>query len=495
MKKFILALDQGTTGSQAILIDANTFQFIDSMKEEYPQIYPKPSWVEHNLHDIWTSIKNTTEKLLKKHNVGPKDIICIGITNQRETTCAFNKKGEPLCNAIVWQDRRTSEWCQAHKQDEKMIQGKTGLTLDPYFSGTKMAWMLDNNSKVQDAAKNNDLCFGTIDTFLLYKLTNGAVHATETSNASRTLLMNLKNCDWDLELLSYFKIPKNTLPKIQDSFGHFGVTKDLGFIADDIPITCLLGDQQSALFGQGVFSDGGMKCTYGTGAFLLLNIGNEIKFSNNGLLTTVAYSYKGKATYAFEGSSYICGAAVQWLRDNLKLFHSSSEVEELAKKITDLGHVEHILFYPYFSGIGSPYWKPEAKAAIIGMTRDTKEEHLSYACLEGIAFSIYELISAFEKDSGKKITTLRVDGGACKNNLLMKMQATILNTAVERPMVVETTGYGAALGAAVGLGTFDLEKVKDKVSVEKIFNPNTDWTKFYENKTSKWQKNFKALYL
>jgi glycerol kinase len=495
MKKYIIALDQGTTGSQAILVDAQTFNFIDSVKEEYPQIYPKPSWVEHNLHDIWNSIENTTSKLLKKNNVAQNDIVCIGITNQRETTCAFNKKGEPLCNAIVWQDRRTTEWCESHKSDEAMIKNKTGLPLDPYFSGTKMSWMLKNDSNVQLAKKNNDLCFGTIDTFLLYKLTSGHVHATEASNASRTLLMNIESGSWDKDLLKYFDIPETALPQIKDSFGHFGSTRGLSFLPDGVPITCLLGDQQAALFGQGVHSLGGMKCTYGTGAFLLLNIGEQLKYSDNGLLTTVAFKHQGKLCYAFEGSSYICGAAVQWLRDNLKLFSSSSAVENLARQITDLNNVEHILFYPYFSGLGSPYWKPEAKAAIIGMTRDTNENHLAYACLEGIAFSIQELISAFEKDSGTKITNLRVDGGASKNNLLMEIQSTILNAQVERPHVVETTGYGAALGAAIGLGTFDIKNIFEKVKIEKTFSPTENWKDFYIKKSSLWKKNFKNLYL
>jgi glycerol kinase len=495
MKKYIIALDQGTTGSQAILVDAQTFNFIDSVKEEYPQIYPRPSWVEHNLHDIWNSIEKTTSKLLKKNNVAQNDIVCIGITNQRETTCAFNKKGEPLCNAIVWQDRRTTEWCENHKSDESMIKKKTGLPLDPYFSGTKMAWMIKNDSNVQLSKKNSDLFFGTIDTFLLYKLTGHRVHATEASNASRTLLMNIESGDWDQELLNYFEIPKSSLPEIKDSFGHFGTTFGLSFLPDGIPITCLLGDQQAALFGQGVHSIGGMKCTYGTGAFLLLNIGEKLKYSNNGLLTTVAFKHSGKLCYAFEGSSYICGAAVQWLRDNLKLFSSSSAVENLARQIHDLSIVEHILFYPYFSGLGSPYWRPEAKAAIVGMTRDTSESHLAYACLEGIAFSIYELIAAFEKDSGTKITHLRVDGGACKNNLLMELQSTILNAVVERPQVVETTGYGAALGAAIGLGTFDLTKISEKVKLEKSFSPVDNWREFYIKKTHLWKKNFKNLYL
>lgn len=495
MKRYILSLDQGTTGSQTILIDADTFEFVDTVKKEYPQIYPKPGWVEHNLHDIWETIEYTAKTVLQKNNVQPQNVIAIGITNQRETTCAFNLEGTPLANAIVWQDRRTSDYCTQNKSHEKNIRAKTGLPLDPYFSGTKMKWLLENNNEVKNAAKNNQLKFGTIDTFLLYKLTAGKSHATDASNASRTLLMNLKTCQWDKELLQFFSIPENTLPKIQDTFSDFGKTKGLSFLPDGIPVTCLFGDQQSALFGQGVYQAGGMKCTYGTGAFLLLNTGDECKFSDHGLLTTIAYMANGKPVYAFEGACYIAGAAVQWVRDNLKMVKNSSDIEALAQKITDLNKVEHLLFLPFFSGLGSPFWKPEAKAAIIGMTRDTKDEHIAYATLEGIAFSIYDLVNAFEQDAKSKIKKLNVDGGACKNNLLMEMQATILNSQIVRPKVTETTGFGAALGAAVGLGQLKLSDVSKMVRADKEFSPNVQNTNFYQKKTQKWTETVKKLYL
>lgn len=495
MKRYILSLDQGTTGSQTILIDADTFEFIDTIKKEYPQIYPKPGWVEHNLHDIWETIEFTAKTVLQKNNIDPKNILAIGITNQRETTCAFNLEGAPLANAIVWQDRRTSEYCTQNKAQEKMIREKTGLPLDPYFSGTKMKWLLENSNDVKNAAAKNNLKFGTIDTFLLYKLTAGAAHATDASNASRTLLMNLKTCQWDKELLSFFKIPENTLPQIQDTFSKFGTTKGLSFLPDGIPITCLFGDQQSALFGQGVYEAGGMKCTYGTGAFLLLNTGSECKLSDHGLLTTIAYKAEGKPVYAFEGACYIAGAAVQWVRDNLKFIKSSSDIENLAQKITDLSKVEHIMFMPFFSGLGSPYWKPEAKAAIVGMTRDTKDEHIAYAALEGIAFSIYDLVNAFEQDAKSKIKKLNVDGGACKNNLLMDIQATILNTKILRPKITETTGFGAGLGAAVGLGLLKLSDVSKMVKADKEFSPISENLSFYQAKTKKWNEMVKRLYL
>lgn len=495
MRSFYLALDNGTTGSQCLLIDAETFQFIDTTKKEYPQIYPKPGWVEHNLDDIWHTIEVTTKTMLEKHKISPEQIKAIGITNQRETTCAFDKNGKALANAIVWQDRRTSERCLLLKNEESKIKAKTGLPIDPYFSGTKMEWLLNHSLPVKEAGEIGNLKFGTIDSFLLYRLTGNSVHATEPSNASRTLLYNLNTGDWDDELLKLFNIKREYLPKVQDTFSHFGKTKGLSFLPDGIPITCLFGDQQSALFGQGVFEKGGMKCTYGTGAFLLLNIGTEFRLSQNGLLTTVAYQFNGKKYYALEGSSYICGAAVQWLRDNLNLFSNSSEVENLARKITNLEQVENLLFYPYFSGIGSPHWKPEAKAAILGLSRDSKNEHLSYACLEGIALSIFELVQAFEHDSSTKIQNLNVDGGATKNNLLMQMQANILNANVIRPQVTETTGYGAAMGAAIGLGATTLDKIKSLVKIDKTFNAETNHHAYYEKKKMMWSKNLKALYL
>jgi glycerol kinase len=320
---YILSIDQGTTGTTACLIDAKNFSFIGKINHEYPQIYPKPGWVEHNLNDIWSSVEKSVSEVLKAHNVGANQIKAIGITNQRETTCAFNKKGMPLANAIVWQDRRTADFCSElrSKNLSEKIKTLTGLTIDPYFSASKMHWLLKNNSHVIDAAKKDELLFGTIDTFLLFKLSGNISHKTDASNASRTMLMDLKTCQWNDEQMALFGVEREYLPTIENSFTHFGVTKNLSFLPDGIPITGILGDQQSALFGQAGFYKGEMKCTYGTGAFVLLNTGADLKYSQSGLLTTVEYKMDGKACYALEGSSYIAGAAVQWLRDNLKIIN------------------------------------------------------------------------------------------------------------------------------------------------------------------------------
>lgn len=493
-KKYFLAIDQGTTGSQAILVDSETLEFVGTVKKEYPQIYPKASWVEHNLDDIWNSVEFTTKEVLKKYQVMPQDILSIGITNQRETTCAFTKEGRPLYNAIVWQDRRTAQFCEENKSKSIEIKTITGLPLDPYFSATKMRWFLNEVPEVNKLSGSPGLKFGTIDTFLLYKLTNGESYFTDTTNASRTLLMNLKTSNWDKFCLDFFKIDEINLPIIKDTFTNFGKTKNLSFLPDGIPITCVFGDQQSALFGQGVTTTGGMKCTYGTGAFLLLNIGEDIRYSEQGLLTTSAYQYQGKKYYAFEGACYIAGAAVQWLRDNLKIINSSIEVENLARKISPQD-IDQLFFMPFFSGLGSPYWRPEARASIIGLTRDTKDEHLALACLEGIAFSIFDLVSAFEKDAKNKITSLNVDGGACKNNLLMEIQSAILESKIIRPKITETTGFGAALGAAVGLGHISIDKISSLVKTEKEFTPNLDLAKFYKIKKSNWSKNISKIYL
>ena len=322
---YILSIDQGTTGTRSVLIDAQTFSLVGQVSKEYPQIYPKPSWVEHNLNDIWSTVESTVQELLKKHNIQVGMIKAIGITNQRETTCAFDKNGTPLANAIVWQDKRTADFCQElrKKNLSDKIKEKTGLPIDPYFSASKMNWLLKNNSAVSSANSRGELLFGTIDTFLLFKLTGNVSHKTDASNASRTMLMNLKTCSWDKELLEIFSINPETLPSIEDSFGEFGVTSGVAFLPDGIPITGILGDQQSALFGQAGFHKGEMKCTYGTGAFVLLNTGEDLVYSKSGLLTTVEYKYKGKAVYALEGSSYIAGAAIQWLRDNLKIISKS----------------------------------------------------------------------------------------------------------------------------------------------------------------------------
>ena len=493
---FILSIDQGTTGTRACLIEISTLSFVGAASSEYPQIYPKPSWVEHNLNDIWATVEKTVTEVLKNHNVQGSSIKAIGITNQRETTCAFNKAGTPLANAIVWQDRRTSEFChelRTRNLSEK-IKEKTGLPIDPYFSATKMHWLLKNNPAVSTAANDNDLLFGTIDTFLLYKLSGQKSHKTDASNASRTMLMNLKTCDWDNELLDLFGVKKDFLPKIEDSFCQFGTTKDLSFLPDGIPITGILGDQQSALFGQAGFFKGEMKCTYGTGAFVLLNTGEDLVYSSAGLLTTVEYRHKGKTIYALEGSSYIAGAAVQWLRDNLQIISKSSEIEPLAREVKNLEELRHIQFFPFFTGIGSPFWNAEAKGAITGLTRDSNRSHIAYSCLEGIAFSINDLLSAMKKDTGLAIKSLKVDGGAVANNLLMELQSTISETTIVRPKIIETTAFGAAMAAAIGAGIADFEKLSTLWKKDKEFRPEESLSSYIKDKKILWEKTLAHLY-
>lgn len=494
---YILSIDQGTTGTTACLISTSEFSFVGKVNKEYPQIYPQPSWVEHNLNDIWATVESTVSDLLKKYNVLPDQIKAIGITNQRETTCAFNRQGKPLANAIVWQDRRTTDFCEQLKRDghEAKIKKLTGLTVDPYFSASKMNWLINHNSSVKIAAESNDLLLGNIDTFLLYKLTAGNSFKTDASNASRTMLMNLTTCSWDDELTNLFSIKKSFLPEISDSFTVFGKTKGLSFLPDDIPISGILGDQQAALFGQAGFNQGDMKCTYGTGAFVLLNTGANLIYSTSGLLTTVQYKHNGKAIYALEGSSYIAGAAVQWLRDNLKIIKKSSEVESLAKEVTDLNEAANIVFFPFFSGIGSPHWKPDAKAALIGITRDTKNSHIALAALEGIALSINDLLTAMEKDTNIKIANLNVDGGAVENSLLMEIQATASQVKIIRPKIIETTAYGAALAAAIGVGLVDINKLSEIWKKDCEFNPSPRLMNYLESKKVIWSQIIKKLYL
>lgn len=493
---YILSIDQGTTGTRACLIDATSFSLLGQVSREYPQIYPKPSWVEHNLNDIWSTVEVTIKELLKNHNIQGQMIKAIGITNQRETTCAFDKKGTPLANAIVWQDRRTADFCQElrDKNLSEKIKEKTGLPIDPYFSATKMNWLLKNNSAVSGANASGNLLFGTVDTFLLYKLSGNVSHKTDASNASRTMLMDLKTCDWDKELLEIFSVKRDSLPSIEDSFGEFGVTKSLGFLPDGIPVTGILGDQQSALFGQAGFHKGDMKCTYGTGAFVLLNTGSDLVYSQSGLLTTVEYRHKGKAVYALEGSSYIAGAAVQWLRDNLKIISKSTEVEPLAREVKNLEELKHIQFFPFFAGIGSPYWNAEAKGALTGLTRDSSRSHIAYACLEGIAMSINDLLSAMKKDTGLAIKTLKVDGGAAANSLLMELQATISETTIIRPKVIETTAFGAAMAAAIGAGLTDFEKLETTWKKDREFPIEQDLLPYIKDKKVLWNKTIQTFF-
>lgn len=496
--KYILSIDQGTTGTRACLFDTKEFNLIAQASLEYPQIYPHPSWVEHNLNDIWKTVESCISGALNKANAKASDVVSIGITNQRETTCAFDKEGSPLANAIVWQDRRTASFCQEQSKNQeliKKIKTITGLPLDSYFSGTKMKWLLENNSQVAANAKANNLYFGTIDTFLLYKLTGNTSFKTDSSNASRTLLMDLKTSDWSEEMLNFFGVKKEFLPEITDSFGEFGKTKGLGFLPDGIPVTGILGDQQAALFGQAGVNKGNVKCTYGTGAFALFNTGTDLYYSESGLLTTVAYKYQNKIHYALEGSSYIAGAAVQWLRDNLKIISKSSEIEGLAREVKNLDEVSNVLFFPFFSGIGSPYWVAEAKATITGLTRDTSNKHIAFACLEGIALTINDLLHAIEKDTKIPLKELNVDGGACANNLLMDLQATISNTKIIRPKIIETTAFGAALASAIGANLFKIQEIHKVWSKEKEFNPVEDYKKYIQKKTSLWNSLIKKFYL
>lgn len=493
MKKYILSIDQGTTGTTALIVNKDTYELVEKHNEEFPQIFPKPGLVEHNLNDIWNTVEVSINKLLEKTKITKNEIFSIGITNQRETTCAYTKDGSPLANAIVWQDRRTSDFCDQKNSKYQDLKMKTGLPLDPYFSATKMNWLLCNSTPVQEAATNSNLRLSTIDTFLLYKLSGNKSFKTEASNASRTLLMDLDTCSWDSELLNFFKIDNEFLPQICDSFTEFGRTLGLDFLPDDIPITCMLGDQQAALFGQAGHSKGSLKCTYGTGAFILLNTGDKKQYSSNGLLTTVAFKHKGKPTYALEGATYIAGAAVQWLRDNLGFITESAEVETLARSVKDMSQMEHLIFFPFFTGIGSPYWNPEAKGAIIGLTRDTAKGEIARACLEGMSLSINDSIQSIIEDSPEEVSEIRVDGGACNNNLLLQIQSNFSNKEIIRPKIIETTAYGVALGSLVGAGIITFEEINKLWLKDTSFKPQL--SDYYVNKQNLWNNKISKIFL
>lgn len=487
-----MAIDQGTTGTTVILVD-HSGKVRGKAGQDYAQIYPQPGWVEHDPEVIWKTVKDAALEALEKSRISPSEIKAIGITNQRETVVAWDATtGRTLCNAIVWQCRRTTDFCHKLKKNKKLerkIRAKTGLVLDPYFSGTKMNWMLKNVPAVKAAQKAHQLKFGTIDCFLLHRLTGGAVHKTDVSNASRTLLMDLKTTDWSAELLKVMAVPRETLPEICDSSGVYGETKGLGFLPDGIPIAGMAGDQQSALFGQAAFSAGEAKCTFGTGSFLLMNTGEKIKVSKFGLLTTVAWRLSGQKTqYALEGSAFVCGAAVQWLRDGLGLIRKSEEIEALAQKVPDTGGV---FFVPALTGMGAPYWKPEARGLICGLTRGSTASHIARATLEGMAFQNVEVLIAMEKDLGKRIKSLRVDGGATENNLLMQMQADFLGARTERPENVETTSLGAAFLAGLGVGFWKgISELKQTWALQKAFEPELPSAK-REKRLKEWQRAVK----
>ncbi len=465
MSDLILAIDQGTTGSTAALIDAQ-LRVVGTVNQEFPQIYPKPGWVEHDPEAIWASVSAVVRKVIDTHDVDVSRIRAIGITNQRETTVCWNRNtGRPLHNAIVWQCRRTRDMCAALKEKglEPLFKERTGLVLDPYFSGTKMRWIMD----AVPAAREDDAAFGTIDSYLVWRLTGGAEHVTDVSNASRTLLMNLATGAWDDELIGHLGVNRGALPRIAGNAEVYGHTRGLDFLPDGIPISGMAGDQQSALFGQACFEPGEAKCTYGTGAFLLMNTGNEIVHSRHGLLTTAAWKLGDTTTYALEGSAFIAGAVVQWLRDELGFFRSAAEIESMAKSVPDTGGV---VLVPAFAGLGAPHWNPDARGVIYGITRGTSKAHIARAALEGIAFQCRDILDAMQSDHGAPLAVVRVDGGAAANDTLMQFQCDLLDTEISRPENIETTALGAAMLAALGAGIFsDLDGIRAAWREERRF--------------------------
>ena len=471
MATHILAIDQGTTGTTCLVVDKK-LNIKAKVNEEFRQIFPKPGWVEHDLEDIWKSVGSTIKKALKAARVKPSDIAAIGITNQRETTGVWDRKtGKPIGNAIVWQCRRTAAVCKTLRDDgrEPFVRERTGLVLDPYFSATKIAWLLDNKKGARERAGKGELAFGTIDSFLVWRLTGGKSHVTDVTNASRTSLLNLHSLAWDPELLELFKVPKQVLPEVKSSAEIYGTTLGVPGLPDGIPVSGMAGDQQAALFGQACFEVGEAKCTYGTGAFLLMNVGTRPVVSKRGLLSTVAWQIDGEVNYALEGSAFIAGAAVQWLRDGLGIIKKSSDVEALAKQVKDTGEV---VFVPALSGLGAPHWRAEARGLISGLTRGTTAAHLARATLEGIAFQCYELAEAMREDSGTTIPAFKVDGGASMNDLLMQFQADLLGVQVVRPKMVETTALGAAFLAGLGAGVWkSKEEIKQTWKTGKRFMP------------------------
>ena len=480
-KKYILAIDAGTTSSRAILFDKNA-EPIQIAQYEFNQIFPKEGWVEHDALEIWNTQLKAVKDVINNSKIEPNQIVSIGITNQRETTVIWNKKtGIPVFNAIVWQDRRTADFCDQLKKNNKteLIQNKTGLVIDAYFSGTKIKWILDNDPSIRNQANNGELLFGTIDTWLIWNLTNGKIHITDPSNASRTLLYNIKEDDWDNELLSLFDIPKNILPKVVDSSSTSAYV-DHKFFGVRIPISGIAGDQQAALFGQLCTDQGDIKNTYGTGCFCMMNTGKTFVKSKNKMLSTIAWRIDGEVTYALEGSVFVAGALIQWLRDKLGIIKNAAEVENLAKSVDNNGG---ITFIPALSGLAAPYWDPYAQGTIFGITRGTENGHIARAALESIALRTRDIIIEMEKDAGIKFSNLKVDGGASNNNLLMQIQSNLLETNVIRPKTTETTALGVAFLAGLATGFWkDIPSLKDLWIKDRSFQPNkeTDTDKIVE---------------
>jgi glycerol kinase len=491
MAKYILALDQGTTSSRAIVFDKQG-NIISVAQKEFTQYFPKPGWVEHDPIEIWSTQTGVAAEAIAKKGLNVENIAAIGITNQRETVLVWDKNtGKPIYNAIVWQDKRTSDYCDELKNQGKndLVRQKTGLVIDSYFSGTKVKWILDNVAGAREKAEAGELILGTIDTWLVWNFTKGEQHITDVSNASRTMLFNINTMEWDDELLELLTIPKSMLPKVKSSsevYGHANST----FYDAKIPISGIAGDQQAALFGQMCTKPGMVKNTYGTGCFMLMNIGEKPIMSNNNLLTTVAWKINGKTTYAFEGSIFIAGAVVQWLRDSLKIIRNSAEIEKLASSVKSS---EGVYFVPAFAGLGAPHWNQRAQGTIFGLTRGSTDAHIARAALEAIAYQTMDILKAMEADAEISIKELRVDGGATINNMLMQFQADVLNTETVRPKIVETTAMGAAFLAGLAVGYWENPEEIEKIwQTDKRFEPTKDRTEI-DKEIKGWYKAIKAL--
>jgi len=490
MSQYILALDQGTTSSRAIVFD-HKGGIRSVAQKEFTQIFPQPGWVEHDPNEIWSSQAGVAAEAIAKTNISAQNIKAIGITNQRETTIVWNREtGEPVYNAIVWQDRRTASYCDHLKNEglTDLIRSKTGLIIDAYFSGSKINWILNHVNGAKELAASGKLACGTVDSWLIWKFTAGKTHVTDVTNASRTMLYNIKTLEWDEELLRIFDIPRSMLPEVKESSEVYGETAGNIFAAK-IPIAGIAGDQQAALFGQMCTDNGMVKNTYGTGCFMLMNIGDHFIESKNNLLTTIAWKINGKTQYAFEGSIFIGGAVVQWLRDGLGIIRSSAEVERLAMEVEDTGGV---YFVPAFAGLGAPYWDAEARGTIVGLTRGTTSAHIARAALDSIAYQTVDVLKAMEADAGLPIKELRVDGGATANNLLMQFQADVLGSKVIRPVVTETTALGAAYLAGLAVGYWkNLEEIQGQWQSERVFAPGAG-AMDTERKMAGWKRAVNA---
>ncbi|MFN8575934.1 MAG: glycerol kinase GlpK [Candidatus Sericytochromatia bacterium] len=493
MKKYVLVLDQGTTSSRTIIFDFKG-NVVAQANKEFTQIYPQPGWVEHDAEEIFDSQIYTLNRVIKQANINPEEISSIGITNQRETSVLWDKTtGKPLHNAIVWQCRRSKDICEQLKKDgfDKEIKERTGLVTDAYFSGTKIKWLIDNIPEIKEKIEKQEVMFGTIDTWLLYNLTRGKVHKTDVSNASRTMLYNINNLDWDKVILDKLNIPEHILPKVCSSSEIYGYL-DKVFLDLEIPIAGIAGDQQSALFGQTCFEVGEAKNTYGTGCFMLMNTGEKIVKSDSGLLTSIAWQINGKTSYILEGSVFIAGAVIQWLRDELQIIQNASDSYEMALKVDDN---QGVYIVPAFIGLGTPYWDMDARGIITGLTRGTNKNNIVRAALESIAYQVRDVIDCMKNDSKSELKSLKVDGGACVNDFLMQFQSDILRTEVERPKVVETTALGAAYLAGLATGFWkDQEEIKNNKEIDKVFKPILESSKaeeFYKG----WQKAIKRTIL